>query len=128
MSGRQNPWRDWRAVSCAGGALLAGNAFLGLPMLRSGGRHVSETGARKQQRDCGQAGTCFGEGTRGAGRKISGSAEAKAQTNKEKDQKTAGEEQNKKESYLDAMEAAGFKNLTVDELISMKIQVSRRRT
>ena len=28
----------------------------------------------------------------------------------------------KKQSYLDAMEAAGFKNLTVDELIAMKIQ------
>src|SRR5207253_10149244 len=28
----------------------------------------------------------------------------------------------KKECYLDAMEAAGFKNLSADELIAMKIQ------
>jgi len=54
--------------------------------------------------------------------KPSGTAAAKAQTSKDKDQRTASEEQDKKESYLDAMEAAGFKNLTVDELISMKIQ------
>src|SRR5712691_11093604 len=52
----------------------------------------------------------------------SSQAAPKPQTNNSKDQQTASEEQNKKESYLDAMEAAGFKNLTVDELISMKIQ------
>src|SRR5260370_26198709 len=62
------------------------------------------------------------KGRPGQAAKPSGTAEAKAQTNKDKGQQTGSGEQNKKESYLDAMEAAGFKNLTVDELISMKIQ------
>jgi beta-lactamase regulating signal transducer with metallopeptidase domain len=107
---------------CLVGALLAGNAFLGVahaalgasasPKQEQGSSSVivvkPETSSAKERT------------TQAA--KPSGSAEGKAQTNKEKDQKTAAEEQNKKESYLDAMEAAGFKNLTVDELISMKIQ------
>src|SRR5437762_1236585 len=107
---------------CLVGALLAGNAFLGIAHAAPG------TSAPSNQEQISSSvmavrpeASSAKERTAEAA-KPSGSAEAKAQTNKEKDQKRASEEQNKKESYLDAMEAAGFKNLTVDELISMKIQ------
>src|SRR5467141_2621426 len=107
---------------CLVGALLAGNAFLGVAHAALGAGMSS-----KQEQGSSSVIVVRPEASSAKERtaqtaKPSGSAEAKAQTNKEKDQKTAGEEQNKKESYLDAMEAAGFKNLTVDELISMKIQ------
>jgi beta-lactamase regulating signal transducer with metallopeptidase domain len=106
---------------CLVGALLAGNAFLGVAHAALGSPKqeqpksasvivVRPESAPEKERTATQAA------------KPTGPTEAKPQTNKDKDQKTAGEEQPKKESYLDAMEAAGFKNLTVDELISMKIQ------
>jgi beta-lactamase regulating signal transducer with metallopeptidase domain len=110
------------SLVCLAGALLAGNAFLGVAHAALGG------GASAKQEQ--QNGSVIvvrpdlasaKERTEQAA-KATGSAEAKAQTNKSKDQTSATEEQTKKESYLDAMEAAGFKNLTVDELISMKIQ------
>src|SRR5437660_1585152 len=107
---------------CLLGALLAGNAFLGVAhaALGAGVSPKQEQGSSSVMVVRPEASSAKERTAEAA--KPSGSAEAKAQTNKEKDQKTAGEEQNKKESYLDAMEAAGFKNLTVDELISMKIQ------
>jgi len=110
------------SLVCLVGALLAGNAFLGVA-------HAAlEGGAFPKQEQ--QSGDVIvvrpepGSAKEGAEQaaKPAGSAEAKAQTNKLKDPPIASEEQIKKESYLDAMEAAGFKNLTVDELISMKIQ------
>jgi beta-lactamase regulating signal transducer with metallopeptidase domain len=107
---------------CLVGALLAGNAFLGVAHAALG------AGASpKQEQGSSSAIVVRPEPASGKERtaqaaKPSGTAAAKAPTNKDKGQQTAGEEQNKKESYLDAMEAAGFKNLTVDELISMKIQ------
>ena len=107
---------------CLLGALLAGNAFLGVAhaALGAGVSPKQEQGSSSVMVVRPEASSAKERTAEAA--KPSGSAEAKAQTNKEKDQKTASEEQNKKESYLDAMEAAGFKNLTVDELISMKIQ------
>jgi beta-lactamase regulating signal transducer with metallopeptidase domain len=107
---------------CLVGALLAGNAFLGVAhaALGAGVSPKQEQGSSSVIVVRPEASSAKERTAQTA--KPSGSAEAKAQTNKGKDQQTAGEEQNKKESYLDAMEAAGFKNLTVDELISMKIQ------
>jgi len=90
--------RCWRATH-----------FWGCPCC-AGGRSVSETGARKQQRDCSQAGTCFGErNARSRPQNPRDRPGEGARLTKEKDQKTAGEEQNKKESYLDAMEAAALR-------------------
>src|SRR5216683_1137595 len=107
---------------CLVGALLAGNAFLGVAHAALG----AGVSAKQEQGSSSvivvrPVPASAKEGTAQAA-KPSGTAEAKAQTNKDKDQQAGSGEQNKKESYLDAMEAAGFKNLTVDELISMKIQ------
>src|SRR5712664_562032 len=108
---------------CLVGALLAGNAFLGVAHAALGA-----SATPKQEQGSSSVIVVRPEPASGKERtaaqaaKPSGTAEAKAQTNKGKDQQTTTEGQTKKESYLDAMEAAGFKNLTVDELISMKIQ------
>src|SRR5216684_4250113 len=109
---------------CLLGALLAGNAFLGVAHAALGGGASS-----KQEQRSGSVivvrpeQASAKEHTAQAAKPAPASQAApKPQTNNSKDQHTASEEQNKKESYLDAMEAAGFKNLTVDELISMKIQ------
>ena len=107
---------------CLVGALLAGNAFLGVAHAALGAG-----GSPKQEQESGSVivvkpETATAKERTAQAAKPAESAAAKAQTDKNKDPKTAGEEPNKKESYLDAMEAAGFKNLTVDELISMKIQ------
>src|SRR5229473_2484288 len=107
---------------CLLGALLAGNAFLGVANAALGGGAFSKQEQRSGSVIVVRPEPASAEERTAQAAKPSGSAEAKAQTNKVKDQQTASEEQNKKESYLDAMEAAGFKNLTVDELISMKIQ------
>jgi beta-lactamase regulating signal transducer with metallopeptidase domain len=108
---------------CLVGALLAGNAFLGVAQAALGAgaspKHEQGSSSVIVVRPDPASGK---ERTAAQAAKPSGTAEAKAQTNKGKDQQTATEGQTKKESYLDAMEAAGFKNLTVDELISMKIQ------
>jgi beta-lactamase regulating signal transducer with metallopeptidase domain len=109
---------------CLVGALLAGNAFLGVAHAALG------SGASPKQEPQKSATVIVvrpetapeKERTATQAAKPTGPTEAKPQTNKSKDQPTASEEQPKKESYLDAMEAAGFENLTVDELISMKIQ------
>src|SRR6202045_970889 len=105
---------------CLVGALLAGNAFRGVA-------HAARGAGASPKQEQGSSVIVVKPETASAkertaqAAKPSGAAEAKAQTNKEKDQKTAGDE-NKKQSYLDAMEAAGFKNLDVDEIIAMKVQ------
>jgi beta-lactamase regulating signal transducer with metallopeptidase domain len=107
---------------CLVGALLAGNAFLGVAHAALG------AGASpRQEQGSGSVIVVRPEPAAAKERtaqaaKPSGTAAAKTQTNKNKDQQTASDDLNKKQSYLDAMEAAGFKNLTVDELIAMKIQ------
>jgi beta-lactamase regulating signal transducer with metallopeptidase domain len=107
---------------CLVGALLAGNAFLGVAQaaLGAGASPKQEQGSSSAIVVRPEPASVKERTAQAA--KPSGTAEAKAQTNKDKGQQTGSGEQNKKESYLDAMEAAGFKNLTVDELISMKIQ------
>src|SRR6266567_64611 len=107
---------------CLVGALLAGNAFLGIAhaALGAGGSPKQEQQSSSVIVVKPETATAKEQTAQAA--KPAESAAAKAQTDKSKDPKTTSEEQNKKESYLDAMEAAGFKNLTVDELISMKIQ------
>ena len=108
---------------CLAGALLAGNAFLGVAHAALG------AGASPKQEPSSSVivikpdGELAKEKTQAA--KPTGTAgqtTPKTQTNKDKDQQTSSEDKNHKESYLDAMKAAGFKDLTVDELISMKIQ------
>ena len=108
---------------CLAGALLAGNAFLGVAQASLGTstseKPLQETGsviivkpepASAKERAAQAA-------------KPSGKAEAapKPQSSNDKNPQAATDE-NKKQSYLDAMEAAGFKNLDVDELIAMKVQ------
>jgi len=107
---------------CLVGALLAGNAFLGVAHAALG------AGASpRQEQGSGSVIVVRPEPAAAKERtaqaaKPPGTAAAKTPTNKNKDQQTASDDLNKKQSYLDAMEAAGFKNLTVDELIAMKIQ------
>jgi len=110
---------------CLAGALLAGNAFLGVAHASLGASaaikqdHSSdsvivvrpEPAAANESRP--QAAKPSGTGTQPA---------PKAQTDNNKASQTSSDEQDKKESYLDAMQAAGFKNLNVDEIIAMKIQ------
>src|ERR1700674_4283164 len=107
---------------CLVGALLAGNALLGVAHAALGAGASPKQGQGSSSVIVVRPEPASAKERTAQAAKPSGAAEGKVQTNKEKDQRTASEEQNKKESYLDAMEAAGFKNLTVDELISMKIQ------
>jgi beta-lactamase regulating signal transducer with metallopeptidase domain len=106
---------------CLVGALLAGNAFLGVAHAALGaGMSLKQEQGSSSVIVVRPEPASAKERTAQAA-KPKGSAEGKVQTNKEKDQKTSGED-NKKQSYLDAMEAAGFKNLDVDEIIAMKVQ------
>jgi hypothetical protein len=108
---------------CLAGALLAGNAFLGVAHAALGAGASAKQEPSRSVIVIKPEGELAKESTQAAKPTgTTGQNAPKTQTNKDKEQKTASEEQNKKESYLDAMEAAGFKDLTVDELISMKIQ------
>src|ERR1700674_977646 len=107
---------------CLVGALLAANAFLGVAHAALGASAFSKQEQGSSSVIVVKPETASAKERTAQATKPSGTAATKAQTNKGKDQRTASEDQDKKESYLDAMEAAGFKNLTVDELISMKIQ------
>jgi beta-lactamase regulating signal transducer with metallopeptidase domain len=103
---------------CLVGALLAGNAFLGVAQAALGG------GASAKQEQDSSSVIVVKPATASAKERTAQAAKPAPTAGSQPAPKaqTASEEQNKKESYLDAMEAAGFKNLTVDELISMKIQ------
>jgi bla regulator protein blaR1 len=110
------------SLICLVGALLAGNAFLGVAQAALGGG-----ASAKQEQDSGSVIVVRPEPPSAKERAEQAAKPAPAPAPAAPGQpaprpQTASEEQNKKESYLDAMEAAGFKNLTVDELISMKIQ------
>ena len=113
-------------VVCLAGAMLAGNAFLGVARAAVGGRAIASHERENNMR-------VVQEPRRGSAsvvRLANASASAKhfaseGQAGKDKDKEEAqkaSEEANKKESYLDAMEAAGLKNLSADELIAMKTQ------
>ena len=114
-------------VLCLTGALLAGNAFLGVAHAALGGQ------ANASQEHSGLAvAQEQGSGSVIVVRPANASTPAKhfaftEQAGKDKDkskekEQSASNDASKKESYLDAMEAAGFKNLTADELIAMKIE------
>jgi len=111
---------------CLAGALLAGNAFLGVAhaALGASASPKQEQGSSSEivvRPETAPAKERTAQAAKPAPAAASQPA-PKPQTNRDKDQQTASDDSNKKESYLDGMEAAGFKNLTVDELISMKIQ------
>jgi beta-lactamase regulating signal transducer with metallopeptidase domain len=117
------------SLVCLATALLAGHAFLGVA-------HAAlDKGLFSKQEPSGDsviivkpAGIATGtEAPKPSDTDEQTAAKAKSEKDKdkdkdkEKDQHAAGDE-NKKESYLDAIEAAGFKNLDVDEIIAMKVQ------
>jgi len=108
-------------VLCLAGALLAGNAFLGIAHATLNSR----TAARQDQ-DSGSVIVVRPAATPQSSKYIRDSEQAgkdkDKDKNKEKPEPKAADTAEKKESYLDAMEATGFKNLTADELIGMKVQ------
>ena len=118
-------------VACLAGALLAGNAFLGLARAALGSTaNPNHTQERSSLTVAGEQGNSsvivVRPANAGAAAKQFASSE---QAGKDKDndklkekKQERDDEQAGKESYMDALEAAGFKNLTADELIAMKIQ------
>jgi hypothetical protein len=106
--------------ACLAGAVLAGNAFLGVA-------HAALGAGASAKQDQGSSvivvrpepASAKERNRRDA--KRAEEADSKAQTDRDNNDQTAGDSQ-KKESYLDAMQAAGFKDLSVDEIIAMKIQ------
>ena len=107
---------------CLTGALLAGNAFLGVAHASLG-----INSSAKQLQESGSVIIIKPEPVSGKERatqaaKPGGKAEPapKPQPGKSKEQQAGSDD--KKQSYLDAMEAAGVKIVDVDELIVMKIQ------
>ena len=109
---------------CLAGALLAGNAFLGVAHASLGtsasARQLQESGSviivKPEPISARERGAQAAKPAPAA----TSQPAPKPQPDESKEQQTAGD--GKKQSYLDAMEAAGFKNLDVDELIAMKIQ------
>jgi beta-lactamase regulating signal transducer with metallopeptidase domain len=110
---------------CLAGALLAGNAFLGVAHASLGaGASAKQDHASDSVIVVRPAPAPTNE-SRAQAAKPSGRAPQpapKAQTDNDKTAQSSSDEKDKKESYLDAMQAAGFKNLNVDEIISMKVQ------
>jgi hypothetical protein len=111
------------SLVCLASALVAGNAFIAVGQAAMAGgvfpKQIQESGSVIVIKPEPASAKEFSP----QAAKPSGAA-AKPQENreKEKDQQKPKDDSNRHESYLDAMEAAGFKNLSVDELISMKIQ------
>ena len=120
------------AVVCLAGAMLAGNAFLGVAHAALGS---------KASADREQAGSNLPATEEQSGRQVIVVRPANPSTSakpwaspqqagkdkendklQEKKQERNDEPAGGKESYLEGMEALGFKNLTADELIAMKIQ------
>ncbi|HEY6943978.1 MAG TPA: M56 family metallopeptidase [Candidatus Acidoferrum sp.] len=114
-------------VASLAGAMLAGNAFLGVAHAALAGKASSNRAQEQSNLAVAQEqGSSSPIVVRAA--KVSSYAKGFASTeqagkdkDKDKEQK-ANDQAANKESYLDGMEAAGFKNLTADELIAMKIQ------
>jgi beta-lactamase regulating signal transducer with metallopeptidase domain len=116
-------------IACLAGAMLAGNAFLGVAHAALGGKasanqaQASSRAAVAQEQ--GSSSVIVVRPARASTYTKSFAPTEQAGKDKDKSKETgqsASIEANKKESYLDAMEAAGFKNLSADELIAMKIQ------
>lgn len=106
---------------CLAGALLAGNAFLGVAHAALGAGTPA-----KQEPGSGSVIVVRPAGATESPKRLEAIGQAVKDKDKDrdknKDQQKPSEATDKKESYIDGMEAAGFKNLTADELISMKIQ------
>ena len=116
-------------VACLAGAVLAGNAFLGVAQAALGSKantnQAQENGRLAVGQEQGSSSVIVVRPANASTYKkgFAGTEQAGKENDKAKEKKQRDDEQaNKKESYLDAMEAAGFKNLSADELISMKIQ------
>ena len=111
-------------VACLAGALLAGNAFLGVAHAALG----SASPAKQEQQSGGvivvRPATAKHSSLLSKPGKDSDKEKDKTKDKEtEEDQQQASDSASKKESsYLEGMEAAGFKNLSADELIAMKIQ------
>lgn len=114
-------------VACLAGAMLAGNAFLGVAHAALGSRsNPNQTQERSSLTVVHEQGSSSVIVVRPAkastyAKSFASTEQAGKDKNKDKEQK-ANDQTANKESYLDAMEAAGFKNLTADELIALKIQ------
>lgn len=111
---------------CLAGALLAGNAFLGVAHASLG-----SSAPAKQQQESGviivrPEPASAKEPRPRAAKPTPAPAAAPSAPAPQPQAASAPEQQtasgDKKQSYMDAMEAAGFKNLNVDELIAMKVQ------
>src|ERR1700745_3272795 len=114
------------AVACLAGAMLAGNAFLGVTQAALG----SKASANREQAVSGlavveeqESGSVIvvrpGNARTAAKHFASTEQTGKDKENdKLKEKKQDDEQAGRKESYLEGMEAAGFKNLTADELIA----------
>ena len=117
-------------VACLAGALLAGNAFLGVARAALGStanpNHRQERSSLTVAGEQGSSSVIVVRpANAGAAAKHFAAIEqaGKDKDNELKEKKQArDDEQAGKESYIDALEAAGFKSLTADELIAMKIQ------
>ncbi len=123
------------SVICLAGAMLAGNAFLGVAHAALGGKagaqeeqESSEAVIKARQDDSVIVVRPANATT--SPRHFASTEQTAKDKNKEKDkdkdknkdrEQKPGSEANAKESYLDAMEVAGLKNLSADELIAMKI-------
>ena len=120
------------AVVGLAGAMLAGNAFLGvahaaLGSKASANRHQAGSNlAAPEEQSSSTVIVVRPANTSTAAKSFASTEQAgKDKDNdklKEKKQERDEEQASGKESYLEGMEAAGFKNLTADELIAMKIQ------
>lgn len=119
-------------ITCLAAAMLAGNAFLGVAHAALGSKaNVTQTQepiSLAVAQEPGSSTIVVRPANASTYREGFASTE---QAGKDKDQdkdkdkdkeRRAADQTANKESYLDAMEAAGFKNLSADELIAMKIQ------
>ena len=118
-------------VICLAGAMVAGNAFLGVAHAALGSKASSsqaqEQGNLAVAQEQGSSTIVVRPANASTTAKRFASTEqaAKDKENaqeKQKKQEREDEQAAKKETYLEGMEAAGFKNLTADELIAMKVQ------
>src|SRR5215472_11906898 len=118
------------AVTCLAGAMLAGNAFLGVAQAALGSKASAnrEQGvsgvAVVEEQESGSVIVVRPGNARTAAKHFASTEQAgkDKENDKLKEKKQDDEQAGRKESYLEGMEAAGFKNLTAEELIAMKIQ------
>ena len=117
-------------VACLAAAMLAGNAFLGVARAALGNKasftQTQEPASLAVAQESGSSTIVVRPANASTYRKGFASTEQAGKdkdSDKVKDKKLEKDtDQAKNESYIEAMEAAGFKNLSADELIEMKIQ------